>query len=880
MSSNSATVPFSTPDDYMFATLVAHSPDVMFRLDRDLRFVYVNAAVTQWTGITPDAFHGKTGAQAGMREAVWLPLAEQCRDACISGRVKHTEFSDNTPQGLRRFAARLIPEFDDARKVQTLLGVITDITDQWRMQSALRDSEIHFRMLADHTPGIIWISSAAGVAEYVNRRFYEATGLPAGASLQDNWAAAMHPDDLARMQANWAECIRSAAPCSSQFRQRFHDGGYRWQQGHAQPIRDAQGRVIRWISTVVDIDDAKRDAEALHLIEERLAHALTATGLGVWDWNVETNAVYYSASWAAMLGRAPDEIEPYFSAWERLLHPDDKARAGAVVEGVLRGEMEFVTEFRLLHKAGHYVSVRSRGHPLRRETGGPVVRIVGTHFDLTNRKRADAALRDSQEKLALAMEGAGFGLYDHDLLTGESHLDKRAKALLGIDDERPLNRENISAYVHPLDREARAGATARALDPNGDGRVTQEYRAAPRPGEAVRWIAGNGRVLFERGRAVRIIGLLRDITELKLLQERALQEKDDLLSLAETAGNAGSFELNVPADTMRLSPRLMQMYGLTTFDGQRESRLRLIHPDDVEAFKRRVDAVFERRETSNVHQFRLVRTDGRVIWLESNIKVFYDDHGRPLRVVGQNADITAHKQAEQRLREANETLRRMSMNQTKLLEEERARIARNLHDGVGQLLYLAGLRLSTTLNIATGKLLRGTLEEVFGVIGQATRDIRSIEFELSPPQLRQFGLLPALAWLAEEMQRQYGLRVTLDDDVLDKPLDPFISALLYRAVRELLINVVKHAQVGSALVQVRHAGAAIEVTVNDHGIGLAGRDAAASGGGLGLRGLHEALISGGCEISITSPQEGGTVAMLRAPLLPAAAADVAADRQP
>src|SRR2546423_3379630 len=91
-----------------------------------------------------------------------------------------------------------------------------------------------------------------------------------------------------------------------------------------------------------------------------------------------------------MLGYGGDEIEPHIGAWERLLHPEDIERARQVNEAVTRGAPTYEGEFRLRHKDGHYVQVLSRGYPVRRDPGGPVVRIVGTHFDLTERKRAEA----------------------------------------------------------------------------------------------------------------------------------------------------------------------------------------------------------------------------------------------------------------------------------------------------------------------------------------------------------------------------------------------------------------------------------------------------------------------------------------------------------
>jgi len=105
-----------------------------------------------------------------------------------------------------------------------------------------------------------------------------------------------------------------------------------------------------------------------------------------------------------MLGYGEDEIEPHVSAWERLLHPDDRAVVRDVVDGVLRGERDYTLEFRLRHKDGHYVHVLSRGFPVRRDPDGLVGRIVGTHFDLSERKRQEEALKRAHEELEIRVK--------------------------------------------------------------------------------------------------------------------------------------------------------------------------------------------------------------------------------------------------------------------------------------------------------------------------------------------------------------------------------------------------------------------------------------------------------------------------------------------
>jgi PAS domain S-box-containing protein len=163
------------------------------------------------------------------------------------------------------------------------------------------------------------------------------------------------------------------------------------------PIDTAAGQAV--LIVIRDVTNRKATDAALRESEERLTMAFAGAQEGVFDWDLESGAVVYSARWKEMLGYSDEEIEPNVSAWERLLHPDDRERARELDLSLTRGARTYEGEFRLRHKDGHYVHVLSRGLPVRREPDGPVVRIVGTHFDLSERKHAEEMLRRAHEEL-------------------------------------------------------------------------------------------------------------------------------------------------------------------------------------------------------------------------------------------------------------------------------------------------------------------------------------------------------------------------------------------------------------------------------------------------------------------------------------------------
>jgi chemotaxis methyl-accepting protein methylase/signal transduction histidine kinase len=223
-------------------------------------------------------------------------------------------------------------------------------------------------------------------------------------------------------------------------------------------------------------------------------------------------------------------------------------------------------------------------------------------------------------------------------------------------------------------------------------------------------------------------------------------------------------------------------------------------------------------------------------------------------------------QLEIRVRERTEELGRLARELALAEVRERQSIARDLHDGLGQELNAASIKLDALRNNHDSPDWRPALDEIAQLLEGVVREMRSLTAQLNPPVLEQLGLVPALEWLSEEMRKTYRLDVSFEDDEAPKPLDSVMASILFRAVRELLINVARHANVNVANITTQREGNRLTVSVKDRGAGFASNSATNGSVGFGLATLRERIAHIGGSFQIKSALNRGTTATIQVPL--------------
>ncbi|SFN21603.1 PAS domain S-box-containing protein [Formivibrio citricus] len=344
------------------------------------------------------------------------------------------------------------------------------------------------------------------------------------------WFRYIHEDDREQIVASLRDALHFQGRRSLLFRVRLADGELCYQHIHMLIAEDEDGQKSV-IGVVQDVTAQKMLEQSLRQSEERFALAAQAAQEGIWDWDLVSGQMWYSAQWKSMFGYQEFELDNTLAMWEALVLLEDRERSLQLIDAFVQGHStRFEEVFRFQHKDGHVVSVRSR-LVQQRNAKDEVIRIVGTFADITDMLRQEADLRESRERISLTIDCARLGTWDWNLLTNEVVYGGKWGEMIGYSlDDIHQNLFSWQVLVHPDDY-VRTMAAHEAHWRGETPYYSCEYRMLAKSGEW-RWIQGVGRVVShdDLGCPTRMLGVNIDISERKrneiaLLEARRAAEE-------------------------------------------------------------------------------------------------------------------------------------------------------------------------------------------------------------------------------------------------------------------------------------------------------------------------------------------------------------------
>jgi PAS domain S-box-containing protein len=720
------------------------------------------------------------------------------------------------------------------------------------------DAELYLRRILDAIPQLAWRAFADGSVEFCNQSWLEYTGLTVQQAQGWGWRAAIHPEDLDELVATWHRVLAAGAPGEAEARMRAADGTFRWFLIRAMPLRDDQGRIVRWHATNIDIDERKRAEQRLRDSEERFRLAAQAGKMFAYEWDGATDVIVRSAESAQILGideGTPTTGQQIFAK----VYPDDRERLTAAMAELSPEKPRLQVSYRTVRPDGTVIWLErnSRAHF---DDQGKMLRIVGMVADVTERKRAEAALRESEERLRLAVKAGRMYAFEWDPVTDVIvRSGECADILHWMDDPTLDTGRHFAASIHPDDREAFAVVETTGISPENS--TYQCGFRLLRPDGSVIWLEERGHASFDdQGKLLRIMGMVADVTARKRAEE-TLRRRDAELAEAQRLARVASWQWDPETDTVTWSEEL---YRITGLNPNLPAVSYKEHPKlyTAESWERLRHAVEETLRTGKPYELdvEMVRPDGTTIWLIARGEAQRDTTGRIVRLRGTVQDITERKGAEQ-------ALLSMSGRLITAHEQERTRIARELHDDLSQRMALLQIGLEQFEQDTTGLLSkdRQNLHNIVEVASEVSSNIHNLSHQLHPFKLDTLGLVASLRGLCKEFSAQHSLQVQFVNNDIPGQIPKNVALCLFRIVQEALRNVVKHSGAAEAKVELSCHGDRIDLCISDPGVGF-NSESAKGEAGLGLTSMRERLRLVGGHLSIESEPSHGSRISVRVPL--------------
>ncbi|HXW91250.1 MAG TPA: PAS domain S-box protein, partial [Terriglobales bacterium] len=618
------------------------------------------------------------------------------------------------------------------------------------------------------------------------------------------------------------------------------------------PMVDSEGRIIGASGIARDITERKRAEQALRASEERLRLAQWVDRVGTFEWNIRTGVNTWTPELEAIYGLPPGGFGGTLTAFENLVHPDDRGRVMGFVDKAVKTQQPTTREWRVVWPDGSVHWVAARAQVFTNEAGEPS-RMVGVNIDITDRKFAEEKLAATNERLHLALEAGSVGGFDYDLKTGKNIWFGKAHTLLGMSpDETSGSLQEFWDRVHKDDRKHLQRAIQGASQ-TIEG-FNEEFRVVWRDG-TTHWLRSRGRYCYAaNGERQRMVGISVDITQSKQVEE-ALRESEQRFRLAAQAGKMYSFEWDVTTDRVVRSPERIKVLGGTEpLPISHQQFVDTIYSDDRPKFVATIAGLTPERPIAEVI-YRIPRADGALVWLKSSGRAFFDSEGRMLRVIGMVADITDLKRAEESLAEMT---RRLIESQ----EQERTRIGRELHDDINQRLAMLSLELEQLQENPSE--VQPRVKELRRQLAEVSNDVQALSHDLHSSKLEYLGVVAGIKSWCKEFGERQRVEIDFSSDV-PSALPLGIGLSLFRVLQEALHNVIKHSGVRRLEVQLWEDFSEIHLVIRDAGRGF-DLEEALQGRGLGLTSMCERvrLVKG--TILIESKPMGGTTIHVRVPL--------------
>jgi two-component system sensor histidine kinase UhpB len=692
--------------------------------------------------------------------------------------------------------------------------------------------------------------------------------------------------------------------------------GTRWIRAVYQPQRNAIGEVVGFVAVLEDVTQRVHAEAELRRSEARFRQLADALPQIIWMTDAAGKLDFHNARWFDYTGL--DENTATHENNNRFLHPEDEAKILSSWQTAFETGRPFEQEARIRHGvSGQYRWFLCRAVPVF-DDSGHVARWFGTSTDIDDQKQTEQLLRSAEQSLrelnaslearviertvAAEERAQALTVSERELrnqtLVMQSILDSMGDAVMVADkDGRILLANRAARTQYFVDQGRHISSLSEDLSRLycADGRTPCSLHDLPlvralrgescddveivvRPGTngEQTTVSVTGRpMLADDGGIVGGVIVIRDVTARNQMNER-LRESEQRFRQSFESAAIGKAIVSLDGRWLKVNRALCELLGYPEAELRNETFQSITHPDDLAEDLLLVNQLLTGETRSYQLEKRYIHRSGRVINTLLSVSLIRDGNESPLYFISQIHDLTELKRAESERRRA--AIRTLFVEQTiSAREAEQRRLARDLHDGVGQCLTSLRLGLRAVEEASDLNQARESARELRRIAAAAQEEVRGVTKSLRPSVLDDLGLAPAISRLISDLKLVNALEVDFRaGDVEGRRFADVIETALFRIAQEALTNIVRHASARSATVTLRCIDSKLRLTVADDGVGFDAAAVSPAGRQFGLTGMHERASLLGGDLTITSAPGRGTRIEAVITVVPPAERDLAA----
>ena len=675
-----------------------------------------------------------------------------------------------------------------------------------------------------------------------------------------------------------------------------------------------------------DQTERRQSRKALLESNQRLELAIEGSREGIWDWNLQTNSLHFNHFAAEMLGYDLADFPDTLEGFLEYMHEDDVEPTREALIQHLRADLPiYETEYRIRARDGHWHWVLVHGRVIERDAEGRGLRAIGTHVDIHAAREATEELRENNVKIKQVNAELENNLERQTLIASVSgafsspeqfeyniyqvlsmvvnHMEITHAFLIVSqadkpDDTQAFGWSSPGSIVLPAKRLVNYFKQFPEVFDQVNKlkliRIDKENKDIGE--EVIKWHKDYGHeqvlgapvyvkdkfcglLMLADGKedhlwsetdldlSRTLANIVTNAFERKLIYhalEKAVMSAEvnsNRLELAISAADMGIWEWHIESNDTYYSPEYFRLLGFETdeFVPSYEKWLNMIHSDDRERMLKKIDEQNQYLDRYLMGEYRMRRKSGEYIWVFDKSKTFFNEIGRPVSIVGIIKDITADKLAqEQQIATILATE-----------DKERQRLAKELHDGLGQILTSISLNL-----VAVKKNMDGLddknkkrLLTALDAINQAIADTRNISHNLMPGSVEDFGYVPAVENMSGAINAaSEEVKVNFYHNLQNRRLEPAMEMGLYRITQEAVNNVLRHAKATEISIQLMLYENDVVLTVEDNGKGFDTTIMDSKSGHFGLSSMENRATAAGGELYVESSPGKGTMLTVELPL--------------